>query len=152
MTPPAWVVARRIVSELRIAEPPVALSGIMNRFGLKARYCFMDYWDGIYLGNGAILINEAIPLTRKRFTLAHEIGHRALKHRGVKFSNIDAAVQISFEDRTEERAANKFAAELLMPLILIKREWHQYSLEEMSKRYLVSQEAMSYRLREVGSL
>jgi Zn-dependent peptidase ImmA (M78 family) len=133
-------------------EPPVLLSVILSKFGLKVRYCFMNYWDGIYLGNGAIMINDAISFARKRFTLAHEIAHRALDHHGVKFSNTDVYLQISHEDHTEERAANQFAAELLMPLVLIRREWHQYSVEEMSRRYLVSQEAMFYRLRDAGCL
>jgi hypothetical protein len=79
---------------------------------------------GAYLpGEGpspAVLINSNLPLSRQRYTAAHEFGHLFLGHRVV---SLDSAVGISFEERKnwtdEENIAETFAAFFLMPPSLV---------------------------------
>lgn len=145
-----WNAARRILSTLGITEPPIRLAPIARAFGFSVRYVPMDEWDGIHLGNGMILINDSMPLTRKRFTQAHEMGHRILGHTGLQFSSFDQHIHVNNENSHDEKAANRFAVELLMPSIFIRRDWEGRPLEEMAQRYLVSPETMFYRLQSMG--
>jgi len=87
---------------------------------------------GAYLPTGgpapAVLINSNMPLSRQRYTAAHEFGHLFLEHRVV---SLDKILGISFEERKnwtdEENIAETFAAFFLMPKGLVEaglRELH----------------------------
>lgn len=84
-----------------------------------------------------VLYNADIPLTRRRFTLAHELGHIYLGHED------DADEQ--------EREADRFAAQLLMPRILVDqlvRLWGKnLPAEELAAVFGVSHAAAKNRLR-----
>jgi Zn-dependent peptidase ImmA (M78 family) len=58
-----------------------------------------------------ILLNSSPPVVRQRFTLAHEFGHHRLHHGDV----LDERVRWDATD-PKEVAANKFAAEFLLPI------------------------------------
>jgi len=53
-------------------------------------------------------------------------------------------------DPRQERAANAFAAEFLMPKKRLAREAHRYTLRALALRYKVSMQAMEIRLKELG--
>jgi Zn-dependent peptidase ImmA (M78 family) len=81
----------------------------VRRFGESASI------DGIYVKDaqsdiGFIYLNRAKPLRRQRFTAAHEFGHHLLGHH----DELDADV-FADSQNDEERAANRFAAEFLIP-------------------------------------
>ena len=81
-----------------------------NTAALRDGCTLVKFWKGrrVYI----ILYNEhSGSHARRRFTLAHEIGHIYLGH--------------SNDSPDEEREANTFAAELLMPRILV--EWYLQS-------------------------
>ena len=89
---------------------------------------------------------------RKRFTLAHEIGHFVLHRRE----------QETFEDRTfarrannptrMEREADAFAASLLMPENAVRWEIANglRNLNDLANAFNVSSLAMRYRLQSLG--
>ncbi len=53
------------------------------------------------------------------------------------------------EDGIKETEANSFAAELLMPLEMIKRDCSKkFNLDDLARRYTVSKEAICYRLMD----
>lgn len=71
-------------------------------------------------------VNSSHPLTRQRFTIAHELGHLLLH--GSRSVIVDTHVfrrdqTSSMGTETEEREANGFAAELLMPSVFVEREF-----------------------------
>ncbi len=71
--------------------------------------------DGIYMRDertkiGFVYLNRAKPLGRQRFTAAHELGHHVLGHT----EELDVDVMAE-QQSLEERDANRFAAELLVP-------------------------------------
>lgn len=95
-----------------------------------------------------ITYNANSSSVRCRFSIAHELGHFALSHRPISFSELfngDLG-----RDARQEREANIFAAELLMPKIMLAREAHKFTIEELTQRYMVSMQAMEIRLRELG--
>lgn len=87
-------------------------------------------------------------LTSGVFSIAHELGHFALSHRPISFSELFNG-DLGRDDR-QEREANIFAAELLMPKVALAREAHKFTLEELTRRYMVSMQAMEIRLKELG--
>lgn len=111
-----------------------------------------------------ITINSIEPLNRQRFTIAHELGHALLKHKGVSFRTKEMKKYKNIIKRMEEVEANKFAASLLMPKILVKKllskaihdngydanNLDQFEVEqlikEVAKILIVSEEALSYSI------
>ena len=75
----------------------------------KSRGQFLD-GTSVPVGPGClVLYNHALPVGRRRFTIAHELGHLFLEHLGEQ--------KELFREGTgeEEYEANDFAANLLMP-------------------------------------
>lgn len=117
-------------------------------------------------GRRVIGINSSQPLTRQRFTVAHEIAHLLL-HKGRPMI-VDTSIRVNKRDHissmatdTEEIEANAFAAELLMPRHLVLGEWEKLQrrgrassgeavLNELALRFGVSSQAMAYRLINLG--
>jgi Zn-dependent peptidase ImmA (M78 family) len=119
-----------------------------------------------------IVVNEADPPARQRFTVAHELGHLLLHKYAAPHA--DGRIQIKFRDERsttgsvkEEIEANQFAAELLMPERLLRMfaarlkfdvadpasdDDALQALRNIAKRLGVSVQALSYRLAnlEVG--
>ncbi len=106
------------------------LNEIAGELGLEIRYREAESYEGALLrvpGSrmGYIVLNSRIKEeSRRRFTLAHEIGHHVLPGQQ-ELSMPCIAGRIENWQRAldpAERAANRFAAEILMPLVAI-RQW-----------------------------
>ena len=88
---------------------------------------------------------------RKKFTLAHELGHHFL-HQGMKLRLDNLDYSSNSKDTLEEIEANYFAATLLMPRELLLRLIDQKkSVEEISDYFQVSLSAARNRIRWVTS-
>lgn len=106
------------------------LNEIAGELGLEVRYREAESYEGALLrvpGSrmGYVVLNSRIKEeSRRRFTLAHEIGHHVLPGQQ-ELSMPCIAGRIENWQRAldpAERAANRFAAEILMPLVAI-RQW-----------------------------
>lgn len=101
--------------------------------------------DGFTYGDdnkNVIFINKDQYITRKRFTLAHELGHIALNHK-LELDNIP--------DNVRETEANTFASLLLCPPFIVLKTLESYRyytnitdeiVERLSSDFIVSEEAM----------
>lgn len=109
-------------------------------------------------GRYRIVVNSLHPLTRRRFTAAHELGHYVY-HRDLIGEGIsDAAYRTADVGRyrntritpRHETQANTFAATVLMPDHLIARLRERYHLPqqlwEMAQKLEVSDQALRIRL------
>ncbi len=88
---------------------------------------------------------------RKRFTLAHELGHYALNHPDA-LRDYPSVFSTTAGDPLE-RAANHFAASLLMPadaLTKVFQSGEAANLDQLSVMFGVSKVAMTYRLQHLG--
>ena len=142
--------------------PPVDLNAVAGRLGIEV--CereFVGEVDGLYLrlpdAPPVIAINNLYtkPPSRKRFTLAHEIGHHLLGHRTAP------GTRLFFFDTSRtgrslvERACDRFAALLLMPEDWVRRFHEDLSFNKenrvriMAERFGVSAWAMRRRLKEL---
>jgi len=94
-------------------------------------------------------VDKNEPVTRQRFTAAHEIGHFLLHREQIGDHHEDNYLLRSegFSSR-QEIDANRFAADLLMPRDLIAKHMSegQCTVEELSNCFNVSRIAMGIRL------
>lgn len=107
-------------------------------------------------GQYGVVINSTHPLTRQRFTAAHELGHyiyhRSLLGAGVgdnrAYRTDGTPLQNNAIRPVHERQANSFAANLLMSQASISalRAEGITDFAAMAERLQVSQEAMRIRL------
>lgn len=122
---------------------PVDLDGLAEKIGLKIRDVPSTGFDGALVRiegcpEGRIATRESMAGgARKRFTIAHEIGHYLLPGHGVDISvcakeKLDVARE---KVAQMEKEANKFASELLLPL---------YTVAEIVGKYGFSMDTCSF--------
>lgn len=93
--------------------------------------------------------NEKQNWHRKRFTIAHEIGHLLLNTSCNK-----SLLSFDFAKDPIEVEANQFAAELLIPLESIKKDLATSGVKipDLAWKYIVSQEAMGWKISSCNLL
>ena len=102
--------------------------------------------------NAAESPRDEAPLRRFRFTIAHEIGHWVVHCLEGKAPELEPSFCRPVDlteaaDRTLEREANVFAAELLMPEPAVREAWEELAdMAACAARFDVSPTAMQWRL------
>lgn len=150
--PRAHEVRERYLRAFGGPERPVPVESIAcDLLGLHVEVRPIAYSGLLLPRERLILVNGEEPPTRRRFTIAHELGHwvcQVLSGRVVpafcRPVDLSAAA-----DRTLEREANVFAAELLMPEQAVAEEFAG-SVAECAACFQVSVEAMHWRLYNLG--
>jgi len=145
--------AARLLDSASVSHEPVSLRDVVSALNLelvgKTREPFTSEAALEPLGDGrAIAPNGAGGSGRRRFTIAHEIGHFVLhpERRPERGGAVDEA------GRAEEREADAFAAELLMPEHLVREavRTHGPDAARLAERFEVGRRAMQARLRQLG--
>jgi transcriptional regulator with XRE-family HTH domain len=150
---PAYA-ANELLEKAGIFAPPVPVLGLARLCGvLVVEHDFPDALSGILLevdGGAIVGINENHHERRQRFSLAHELGHHLLGHAGRFHIDLSDTDPPGFDYRSE-RAANEFAADLLMPRRLVTA-WAERdpSTDGLARAFNVSEIAMGYRLVNLG--
>jgi len=139
-------IARRLLKDARAKEIPISLYKIIGH--LKTQHDLEVLRFPLGAVDGLLVMVDGLPTigfngdaawVRRRFTIAHEIGHLLLGH---ACSDLDI-------EKDAEAEANQFAAELLMPLALLKIDYkNQPDLEKLAWKYIVSKDAMCLHLME----
>jgi len=127
--------AEKLLLELNIKDVPIYPRKIAKELGIFVRERKADSgYDGYLLSaNGAwgIMINSSIKSkARKRFTVAHELGHYCIDyHTRASYQCFARDIEvISSSVRQDEREANEFAVELLMPGVLFREDIKQRNI------------------------
>jgi hypothetical protein len=109
--------AERLLQELGVSEPnEIDLEAIAYYVNARVRFQPLDGYDARivgYGGNAIITVNASGTIRRKRFSIAHELGHWH-HHRGKCLVCRVDEYQPS-QTLAPERIANAYAADLLMP-------------------------------------
>lgn len=158
-------IAHKVLAEhglLCIPVNPVVLAGKLGIKVYNAKFSDQSLSAMVAKrGNDVtILLEQGEPPYRKRFSIAHELGHHFLhlladgeivdKTTDFFRDSVEAGQELS-EDRRKEIEANQFAAALLMPAELIREAWpSRKSVEEMAELFNVSESAMGFRLARLG--
>lgn len=133
-------------------ELPVPVESIAEDYlGLSVSASALDGLSGVlYPAERRIELNAEEPEARRRFTLAHELGHWICQCVGRTPAPMYCRAEEVTADpgaRAVEREANIFAAELLLPEHVVRSE-HTRTAEiaELADRFGVSPLAMQWRL------
>ncbi len=116
--------------------------------------------ERLILVNASEAMSGETPTRRHRFTIAHELGHWICHAKGMREAPTYCRSQDVSQDtdRTLEREANVFGAELLMPEAAVREAWEDLGAEASARSmrenvvrnvalsFDVSPSAMWYRL------
>ena len=146
--------ARKLLNQFKFQKPPLDIFALLSFIDLECREfdpknlnlkdtkpdevsAFIEYSENI------VMYNKFHHIHKVRFSIAHEIGHYQLKHRSFPHP-------INYNAKNpDELEANIFAAELLMPDYLIKKEVIN-DLDDIGKiaeKFQISPEAAQLRIR-----
>jgi len=108
--------------------------------------------------NSSLLVNDNDTSYRKRFSIAHELGHGLLHLHSDDGEFVDNEIDLfrtevvdMEENQRQEIEANQFAAALLMDAELVKEYWPIFkTLDAMVEAFKVSEAAMGIRLSSLG--
>jgi len=144
--------AGKVLKESHIQNPPVDLVAILRRHGIEYEEVedFPETVDALIIEVGTKVyaaVNSRHHLHRRRFSLAHELGHYFL-HKDGKFEEpitIDSPPSEENEFGSKDPAeieADLFAGELLVPLEMLKLHVKK-GIPELSRIFLVSDQVVS---------
>src|SRR5437868_4869867 len=133
--PRAHALRARYLAMFGGPEIPVPVESIAEDFlGLRIERAYLDCSGMLLPAERLIRINAAeaprneAPLRRFRFTVAHELGHwicHVLEGAEPAPTYCRAVDLTESADRSLEREANVFAAELLMPEPAVRASWEE---------------------------
>ena len=157
----------RLLDEHGVKQGAVPVEKIVRSMGIEVKLDNVDDDLSGFLfredGRAVIGANKSHHPNRRRFTIAHELGHFLL-HEGevVHLDEVPASFTVDFRDNLSsrgeddnEKEANLFAAELLMPEKFLRQELQGKRvdlfgdgdlLEKLAEKYKVSVQALTFRL------
>ena len=166
--------AQKILTTHNITTAPVQIDRIARALGIAITRDKVDndlsgflYRDKSDSRKAVIGANKAHHSNRQRFTIAYELGHYFL-HEGeiVHLYSSHRAFRINLRDGesakgedNDEKEANLFAAELLIPAAFLADDLQGRDLDlldddeflhKLAKKYKVSVQALTFRLANLG--
>lgn len=163
--------AETLLRDLNITDAPINVDNIAQSLNLAVtRERLAPDLSGLLIRQPGqpqpvVGVNSAHHPRRQRFTIAHEIGHFHLGHKG---DVIVDGITVNRRDGVsstaavrDERDANVFAAALLMPQNLLHARFEELAAKnysqgrivaDLARTFDVSEQAMNYRLVNLGLL
>ncbi|HEY4601054.1 MAG TPA: ImmA/IrrE family metallo-endopeptidase [Cerasibacillus sp.] len=148
-------------------------------FGIEVRYALLEDeisgFSRVVDGKPQVIVNGEHPENRRRFTMAHELGHIILHWKWLNKENQrldDYHYEILYRQESsyyngnlrEEIQANAFAAEFLMPIEDVKkmlkgkqekdlsRNEKSYHIKKLAHKYRVSDQTARIQLEKAFKL
>ena len=160
----------RLLTSQAVSSAPIPLTKIVRSLGIEIQlepaegdlsgFLYRDHRRKLAI----IGVNAGHPQTRRTFTIAHELGHYLLHD--IDDVHVDRHFKVWLRSETssqgtddEEKEANLFAAEVLMPARLIEEDIQrsgtfdlldERAVKDLAERYEVSSQAMTFRLAYLG--
>jgi Zn-dependent peptidase ImmA (M78 family) len=158
----------QLLDQYNISSPPIDVLSIAKNKGIDIVQGDLGDVSGVLLREGSritIWVNQNDIETRKRFTIAHEIGHLILH--GDEPLHVDKVFAVKLRNQVSSEAvdlgeieANAFAAELLMPTDMMRQKIQELPgiidyekdavINQLAKEFKVSHQAMTIRLTNLG--
>ena len=143
------------------SEFPVKVGAIAKEFGITVKKSTLNAGFSGEIkkqgGNEVIIrVNRHDVKERQRFTLAHEIAHFLLHEDRIGDGIIDDILYRSNLSDVMEAQANRLAADIVMPLVLIKKSLEEMNglkieqkIEKLAKQAELSTTAIKIRLERI---
>ena len=161
--------AREVLTEFGITRAPVPVDKIAAELGIAVRFVPLD--DEL---SGMIFVKDALPIivvnslhhpNRQRFSVAHECGHFELHMNDIGSEvHVDKKLFVLARDASSSKGfdrkeieANRFAAELLVPMHFLAAELKGRVVDvqddaligELARTFEVSTQTLSIRIGEL---
>lgn len=168
----ARAAAEKLIESLGVQAAPVNVEQIAA--ALNLRVIVEDLGDdvsGLLVSRGrsaGIAVKRGDAPVRRRFTIAHEIGHFVLGHHVQRksFVHADQHHQVVYRSKSASQGldpveiqANQFAASLLMPAKLVRdhvdrlqKPLQEADVTALAREFRVSEQAMTIRLTTLNLL
>ncbi len=152
--------AKEVLNDNYVIGPPVDVYEIARNYDIdvnEARFPeAYKHISGFITpkdNRATMYVNETDAEPRRKFTVAHELGHWLL-HKNEILSDPSKSVLYrialgKLNDDPMEREANAFAAELLVPMEFFKKMEKGRSQDELAKTFGVSAEVIGYRKKNL---
>ncbi len=149
-----------LLQELGITEPQeIDIEAIAQYCGATIVYENLQGCEAQIVGRGnraLIAVRKDSPRPRQRFSGAHELGHWMCDRGLAAFACAEKAFLREWSKDNPETRANRYAADLLLPEPLFKRDARNKEMtlmtaRELAERYQTSLTATTIRLVELGS-
>lgn len=166
--------AEALLTRLRIRSIPVDVGAIAGQLDIPVIYDDLGpEASGLVIfgpEGTCIVVQKTDHRKRRRFSVAHELGHILLEHQFVdgEHVHVDNGHSLIWRDERaasgedpKEREANAFAATLLMPAAEVRRRaasitggksLRDFHVRELATDFDVSELAMTIRLQNLGML
>lgn len=148
--------ARDLLEETK-GELPVDICRIAGLLGYTVEEAEIRWAGYVAAKENVIVVRRSDPVTRKRFTIAHEIGH-VLLGKSCEGTVNEKKLFKGHVYCKEERIADHLATELLMPMIEFQAELQCYTYPsfrtvfDIARLFGVSFIACARRITEIPSL
>lgn len=148
LPPRPQLMAQRLIAWAGL-RPPMDVEGAARRLGIDVEDLRLS---GSVAGllvreepkRWLIIVNSRLTEPgRRRFTIAHELGHWALHRPVLRQASTELEGQW-------EREADEFAAHLLMPRDQVEMHMRMYGTAIIDRHFGVSRAAASHMLRQLG--
>jgi len=151
--------AREVLHIAGVTGPEVDMEAVCGLIGIRIyRRPLPESLSAAVMSIGVdafvIAVNNSHGPGRRRFSVAHELGHAVLRHAAGYY--LEYAVEDHWEPPNysyfDEREANAFAAALLMDERWVREDFAagMRDVKELADRYAVSSAAMGFRLTNLG--
>ncbi len=149
----------QLISELGISSPKdIDIEAIAYYCGATIQYKPLQGCEACIIGHGSralITINSISPRPRQRFSGGHELGHW-MRDRGSILLSCTENMVGQWSENNPERTANRFAADLLLPLEMFSpyaqnKPINFTTVEQIGNVFDTSLTATAIRLVEHGS-
>jgi Zn-dependent peptidase ImmA (M78 family) len=159
--------ALSILNDFGISEPQnIEIEDIAHALKIPIRHVGLNGCEGRILHNSKhsiITLNNNTDFeTRKRFTIAHEIGHYLMHRKDSTNHNDDISSLSWFDDKNQHKVlkqefeANEFASELLLPTDMFAasiqaKPFSPNLIRTISDHFRVSRTSVIHRFTEHGN-
>lgn len=149
----------QVLLENFITNPPIDVYEIANNEGLEIE--IKDFGDKfnnisgyIKLEIRTIFVNSKDPENRRKFTIAHELGHWILHKDKLESEPEKYAILYRIplgrpQDDPVEQEANWFAANLLVPEEMLAARREGKTEEQLATEFHVSRDVIGYRISDL---
>lgn len=159
-------ITQHVREEYSLDNFPIDPAKIATRLGIPIKEVEFKPYNNDRVSGGIvkekdsyiIYVNKKDNMTRKRFTIAHELGHFFLKHLDNRGEFVDLHRETYFTNDKDELDSDEFAACLLMGSENIKSRYkilknvgfsEDYIISKLSSIFVVSQQAVRNRLKKL---
>jgi Zn-dependent peptidase ImmA (M78 family) len=165
----ARTAAEKLIDRLGISSAPVDVERVAMELGVEIiQEDLGPEVSGLLVTRGrssTIGVHQRHAEVRRRFTIAHELGHFMLRHQFEPGQHVDQgryvserSVKASAGVDLKEIEANQFAASLLMPTKLVRMHAARFGkgpllddeITQLARTFNVSVQAMTIRLGVLG--